>query len=98
MSNILIPATNRYSKPSGKWIVDIKGMAGSRSFEISVLREDNQLGIKSYGWFGSDKLLITHNGGPCQWPLDKIVWSKAVKLAHEVADELNGSSPINTES
>lgn len=45
--------------------------------------------MKSYGWFDSHKLLITHNGGSCQWPLTEKVWTKMLRLAHEVADELN---------
>lgn len=72
-----------------KWVVDIKGEAESKIFEISVLRDDNNHGKLSYGWFDENKLLITHNGGPCDWPLKQIVWDKSVKLAQEVADELN---------
>jgi hypothetical protein len=43
-----------------KWVVDIKGKAGSRSFEISVLLDTNSHGKASYGWFGKDKLLISN--------------------------------------
>ena len=72
-----------------KWVVDIKGKAESRSFEITVLRDDNEHGKRSYGWIDENKLLISHNGGPCQWGLTPIVWDKMVKLAQETADELN---------
>jgi hypothetical protein len=72
-----------------KWIVDIKGYAGCPGFEISVLRESNDHGQLSYGWFGDDKLLISHNGGPCRWPVTGKTWDKLVAVAHEVADELN---------
>lgn len=78
-----------------KWVVDVKGEAGSKSFEITVLRDDNDLGKRSFGWIGENKLLITHNGGPCEWPLTLIVWDKSVKMAHEVADELNAAEGIN---
>lgn len=78
-----------------KWVVDVKGSAWAKSFEITVLRDDNEHGKRSYGWIDDDKLLITHNGGPCQWPLTQIVWDKAVKLAHEVADELNAAEGHN---
>jgi hypothetical protein len=74
----------------GKWIVQVKGERCSDSFEISVVREDNEHGRKSYGCFDGDKLLITHNGGPCKWPLLSLVWDKQVSLAKEVAKELNG--------
>ena len=71
------------------WVVDIKGGAGANSFEISVLRDDNDHGKRSYGWFDDNKLLIAHNGGPCRWPLVQTVWDKQVILAQAVADELN---------
>jgi len=74
---------------SGKWVVDVKGHAGDKSFEISVLRDDNEHGKRSYGWFDDNKILITHSGGPCHWPLTPMVWEKALILAQEVADELN---------
>ncbi len=80
---------NQGKNKVAKWVVNIKGKAGSASFEISVVRDDNEHGKSSYGWFGEDKLLISHNGGPCRWPLIPLVWDKMVKLAHEVADELN---------
>jgi hypothetical protein len=73
----------------GKWIVNIKGAADSTSFEISVLRENNAFGQDSFGWFDADKKLITHNGGPCRWPLTQKIWDKQVALAQEVADEMN---------
>ncbi len=74
-----------------KWVVDVKGFAGAESFEISVLRDSNAGGKLSYGWFGKDKLLITHNGGPCRDALTPLVWGKAVRIAHEVAEELNAA-------
>ena len=72
-----------------KWVVEIKGAADCGTFAISVLRDNNTHGKRSYGWFNEDKLLITHNGGPGQWPLTQFVWDKAVKVAREVAVELN---------
>ena len=73
-----------------KWIVNIKGKPESTSFEISVVRDDNEHGKLSYGWIGDDKILITHDGGPSCCSLTQIVWDKCVKVAYEVADELNG--------
>lgn len=75
--------------PIHKWEVHTKGAAGEQTFEICVIRSDNEHGKKSYGWFGDDKLLITHNGGPCHWPITQRVWDGSVKLAQEVANELN---------
>lgn len=74
---------------SKRWIVEVKGGAGERNFEIAVVRNDNDLGRRSYGWFNENKLLISHNGGPCHWPVTANVWDKLMRVAHEVADELN---------
>ncbi len=82
-------AEERAMKSTGEWMVGIKGAPGKSSFEISVLRKNNLHGIRSYGWFDNDKLLITHNGGPCHWPLIQIVWDAQVKLAYEIAAQLN---------
>lgn len=72
-----------------KWIVNTKGGANKQHFEISVVHVDNEHGQRSYGWFDDHKLLISHNGGPCQWPVTQQVWDKLVQVANEVATELN---------
>lgn len=73
-----------------KWKVQIHGKAGDKSFEISVINDALvDSAQRHYGWFNDNKLLISHNGGPCSWPLTERVWNKMVKLAQEVADELN---------
>ena len=71
------------------WVIDIKGWWGKEHFEISVLRDNYGLGKQSYGWFDERKLLITHSGGPCRWPLTQLIWEKQVNLAYEVAEEMN---------
>ena len=76
----------------GDWVVNTKGGPDKSSFEISVVRTDNEHGISSYGWFDEDKLLISHNGGPCQWPVTPRVWEGLVELATAVASELNQTS------
>lgn len=73
----------------GRWVVDIKGGPNEEHFEISVMRDDNKLGRESYGWFGRDKLLVTHNGGPCHWALTERIWDRCVSIAKQTADELN---------
>ena len=74
----------------GKWVPHSKGAPGKNSFEISVVREDNDHGFKSYGWFKDDeKRLITHNGGPCNWPISEFVWCRAMETAKAYADYLN---------
>ena len=75
------------------WIVHTKGGPNKSSFEISVIRADNEHGFRSYGWFDQNKLLICHNGGPCSWPVTSRIWEGLVKLATTVADELNLTNP-----
>lgn len=72
-----------------KWVVDVKGKPDSDSFEITVLRDDNEHGKLSYGWIGEDKLLISQSGGPCRDRINTKIWNKLLKVAEEVADELN---------
>lgn len=79
------------------WIVKIFGGPNKKSFEISVVRKENKHGQNSYGWFDKDKLLISHNGGPCDWPVIPLVWDKLVQVAEEVAKELNRIEPIEIE-
>ena len=59
-----------------KWTVQVFGKCGSDSWEISVVRLDNVHGKKSWGWFDDSKLLISHNGGPCHWPISRFVFNE----------------------
>lgn len=77
-----------------KWVVGIKGGPNNSAFEISVLRDNYDLGKRSYGWFGSNKLLISVSGCGTAEHLIKLVWDKQIKLAHEVANELNALEDI----
>jgi hypothetical protein len=40
-------------------------------------------------------LLISHNGGPCNWPLKGFVFDQQVVLAHEVAHRLNSGESLD---
>ena len=72
-----------------RWIVHTKGFYGDRpSFEIVVIREDYELGFKSFGWMNEDKICIA-DSGPARWPLTKMVWDKLLRIADEVCYELN---------
>ena len=72
-----------------KWIVNIKGDVNSTSWEISVVREDNDHGKNSYGWFDENKLLVSHSGGPCRWALAPGLGEKMINLAVDLARDLN---------
>ena len=72
-----------------KWIVHIKDERSNDCFEITVLREDNEHGIESYGWIDEDKLLISSSGGASEDLVTEKVWEKLVRVACEVARELN---------
>lgn len=79
-----------------KWRSQVFGKRCSPSWEISVVREDNEHGQKSWGWFGDSKLLVSHNGGPCQWPICGFVWDEQIRLADELCRRLNANEPITS--
>lgn len=76
-----------------KWIVEVKGDPHKTScpadWEISVVREDNEHGLKSWGWFDENKLLISHSGGPCKWPLPPGFGKLMIRIAEDYARHLN---------
>ena len=73
----------------GEWKVDVKGKAGERSWEISVIHHKNERGFSSYGWFGENKEYIGSSGGPCHDVADKFVFQGLVDLAVRYAEHLN---------
>jgi hypothetical protein len=81
--------TNEVSNKSNKWIVQVFGNPNGTSWEISVVRESNEHGRNDYGWFDENKLLVSHNGGPCHWGLAPGLGDKMIQIANELADELN---------
>lgn len=80
-------------RPDDKlWEVQVKGGKCSSSWKISVIRKGNKHGHESWGWFDDDKLLISHNGGPCHWPIVEFVWDAHMKTAHELCAKLNNEN------
>lgn len=71
------------------WIAQTFGDPNGDTWEISVVRSDNEHGQKSWGWFDKRKLLISHNGGPCPWPLAPGLGPKLVEVAEAYAKHLN---------
>jgi hypothetical protein len=74
---------------TNKWEVHTKGGPDSRTFEIAVIRANNEHGKRSYGWFGPDKLLITHCGGPCNDTVTPEAWDLLIVAAHQLAQRKN---------
>jgi len=54
------------------------------SVEVSVLRSDNELGMKSYGWGGMDKIILF---GEDEYKQKDIEWCKQV--AETICNALN---------
>lgn len=71
------------------WKVQVFGDVNSGSFEISVVWSENAHGQQSWGWFDKEKLLISHNGGPCDWPLAPGLGPLMIEVAHRYAKMLN---------
>jgi hypothetical protein len=70
------------------WVVDVKGKPG-HGFEISVVRSDNDLGFKSYGWYDERKLYVSSSVHESFEQVDPVVFERLVKLAEGVRDDLN---------
>ena len=77
-----------------QWKVNVHGERCGSSWEISVVRETNKHGQKSYGWFDENKLLVSHNGGPCHWPICGFVWDQHMATAHELCRRLNSGESV----
>ena len=77
------------------WKKQVKGKRGSDSWEISDVREDNEHGQLSWGWFDENKILISHNGNPCDWPMAGYVFDQQLVIADEVARRLNAGESID---
>ncbi len=72
------------------WKVCVFGNPNGDSWEISIVHSEFKHGQDSWGWFGEKKLLISHSGGPCRWPLAPGLGDQMVDLAHHYAALLNG--------
>lgn len=85
-----------------KWVVIVHGKPNDGddwgSFEISVVRNNYDLGKRSCGWFNKNKLKISGSGGHSHTPVTQKVWDKLIKVAHEVANELNEEEQCNPDS
>lgn len=78
------------SKLQAKWIVNLIDNYTYDSYEISVIREDFSHGIKSYGWFGDNKLPIgVCNNFRADIKLKEQVWNIQLKAAKELAAKMN---------
>ena len=84
-----ITSAGNLEKCSGRWEVNTKGGPNSSHFEISVIREDYKHGHSSYGWFDDNKLLVSHNGGPCMDAVTRRIWNGLVDLAEQTAIDMN---------
>jgi hypothetical protein len=71
-----------------KWEVNYKGAADDGAHEISVVKSNNEVGKRSWGWFGPDKVLISQSGPDT--PITFVVWRAHLKFAKEHAKHLNG--------
>ena len=74
---------------AGAWVVDVKGKPDGDTWEIAVIRESDSFGLQSWGWFSKDKLLVSHSGGPWNWPLAPGLGSVMVQIAKDYAAKLN---------
>lgn len=71
-----------------RWIVNVKGAAGEKNCEISVVLSNNKHGISSCGWPDRRNKIIIYGTGynVVLWPC---VFNRLVGVAQEVAEHLN---------
>lgn len=79
-----------------KWVVDTKGGPGGSSWELTVLRDDNEHGKRSYGWYDEDKLIISSSTSG-SWEIEDFVWRRLLTLAQKLADDLNNKESYNAQ-
>ena len=78
--------------PEDKWVVSIKGAAGEKNCEVSVVHESNQHGLISYGWPCRWKIIVWDTG--CSAVLWPCVYGRIVQVANEVAEHLNAGGEL----
>lgn len=74
---------------TGRWVVQVFGEKCSKHWEISVTRIDHSMYGRSWGWFDDGKLLVSHNGGPGEWPIAEFVWERHIRTANALCYWLN---------
>ena len=74
-----------------EWLVDIKDHRETAgAWEISVIREDNKHGFRSYGWFSDEKILISKGGGSYSpWSISQFVFDSQIVIAVQLAKLLS---------
>ncbi len=75
------------------WVVDAKGEPNKEGWEICVTLAANQHGLRSYGWYGVDKHLISHDG-TYRSPCPTVIWNKLILVARMICDRLNNGGTI----
>lgn len=85
-----------------KWVVHIKGDLEdpTRSYELSVVREDNQFGLDAWGWGGIGKIILfgTGSGKNALQPRTPETVSLAMYAANSLRDALNRRERIETKT
>lgn len=74
---------------SKQWSVQVHGEPDGEQWEISVIRDDCDSAQRAWGWFDEKKLLISHNGSHCRWPLAHGLGVVMVNVATQYAKYLN---------
>jgi hypothetical protein len=78
-----------------QWITQVFGKRNSAHWEISVVREDNKHGRRSWGWFDDRKIMISSSVPHSDWTIPGYVFDQQVKIAGEIARRLNAGEGID---
>lgn len=78
-----------------EWKVNVFGERCGQSWEISVVRDSNKFGQKSWGWFDENKLLVSHNHhSVAGWAICGFVWDRQIEIATELCRRLNNGEDV----
>lgn len=72
----------------GRWLAQVKGWSSyGQGFEVTVVREDNEHGRRSWGWIGPHKVLVM--GGNTTKSAWRALEAPLRKYAEDLAAKFN---------
>lgn len=82
-------------KDLGKWVVQVLG-GRTTGWEISIVREGHHGCRNSWGWFDTNKQVVTQSGvGGFGRPMHSILWDEIIKLAQVHATNWNARDGLS---
>ena len=82
-----------------KWVVHSKGGPNQKHWEICIVKEDNEHGITSHGWYNdNNKIRVACSGGPCEYSTSPAMWIMLLNVAEQFAKIKNRNLHLERET